>query len=295
MSKLQRGSWLSCVMTLALLWSITLTAGCGGSDVSDDITKMVYPDNEFVLLYDVSAISAGEAYHKFAEEVASEWTQTVGAIGILMDETEEMLLGVTGTGDSYMVMTGKFDFDLIRGELDDNNYERRSFSGHEVWSGGRLWYAATVALMEESEMVLRGEDSVVKHILGSLSRDSGPDDMSPLMRAVEVAGDGWLISGIDQCLNALTGCKRLASSFSAGRQHELSIRHVFMFQNEQAAEMAKNHLQRLIDEGGEEMDEIHDLEADREFVTLSGSIDEDDFYRSYSLSGRGPYEDPPGW
>ena len=289
------GSRPKYAIALALAWGAVLIAGCGGSSGPDDLAGMAHDDTGFVLLYDVAAISDGEAYHGFAEKVSDEWTDKVGDIGILIDETEKMLLGVTRTGESYIVLTGEFTFEYIRDELEDNDYERDSVGGFEVWSGGRLWQASTVALMEESGMVLRGEDSVVEDILRDLSRDPGSADVPPLMRAVEMAGDGWLIDGIDQCVDELRRCERIASSVSTGGRHELIINQVFMFQDERSAEMGRDTIEKLIDESGDEMESIHSLSADGEFVTMSYSIDQKDFYESFSFSGRGPDEDPPGW
>ena len=282
---------LRCAMTLAILWGAALVAGCGSSNTADEIVTMVHDDTSLVLVYDVAAISAGEAYHEFAEKIEDDWDETVGAIGILMDETETMLIGHTEI-DPYIVLKGEFDLEYIRGELEDNEYERDSFRGYEVWSGGGLWNASTVALIEESGIVLRGSDSNVRDILRDLSRGSGPDDVTELMRAVEAAGDGWLLFGVgaEGCPNELRRCEGNATSISRGERFELVVNDVFMFQDERSAELAKDDLEERMEDAEEGVQEIVSLSVDGEFVTLSGRIDEDDFYKSLTIGG-----DVPGW
>ena len=108
---------------IPMLWVTALTGGCAGSDLQDELFTMVHDDTRLVLTYDVAAISAGETYHEFSEKIEDEWDDTVGQVGILMDETDTMLVGFTQI-NPYIALKGEFDLDYIRGELEDNGYER---------------------------------------------------------------------------------------------------------------------------------------------------------------------------
>ena len=272
---------------ITMLRVTTHATACGESDLQNELFNMIHDDTRLALTCDVAAVSAGETYHEFSVE--DEWDDTVGQVGILMDETDTMLVGFTQM-NPCIALKGEFDLDCIRRELEDNGCERDLFSGYEVWNGGALRNAAAIVLLEDSVAVLGGMDSDVRDILRDLSRDSGSDDTTGPMRAMAEARDGWLQAGIEGCPNELRRYEGAAYSISTGERFELAVRHSFMPGDGRSDETARDDVEAMIEHSEEHTWEDVSIPVYADFVTVAGRIDEDDFYES--LSGYGVRRHP---
>ena len=80
-------------MTLSLLLATASIPGCSGSKAPGDPLDMLHDDTILVFVYDMEAIGAGEAGVVLEEKLEDYWDATIGAMGILMNETESLTVG----------------------------------------------------------------------------------------------------------------------------------------------------------------------------------------------------------
>ena len=269
---------LTCAaMTLSLLLATASIPGCSGSKAPGDPLDMLHDDTILVFVYDMEAIGAGEAGVVLEEKLEDYWDATIGAMGILMNETESLTVGAS-EGDGYMILKGEFDFEYIRDDLNDNDYDDDDYRGYEVWSGGGLRDASAVALIEEAGLVLSGSGDEVQDILRNLARDLSARDggVRNTLRAMDRAGEGLVLLGISDCGDELRGCEAIATSISAGDRYEYQFTEVVLFRNERTAESQLDEIEEMSEEGRESFI-MESITLDGEFVIGESSIDEDDF------------------
>ena len=268
---------LTCVaMTLPLLLAAAPMVGCSGSIATVDTLDMLHDDTLAVVVYDMEAINAGQAGDVVEDKLEDYWDNTIGAMGILMNETESLTVGAS-SNDGYKILKGAFDFEYIRENLNDYDYDDDDYRGYEVWSGGGLRDASSVALMEEAGLVLVGSDDTVQDILRNLARDSSArdDDLGDTLRAMDRAGQGWVVLGFSGCPDELTGCQALGASISALDQYEFQLTQVFLFRSGRTAESQLDDIEELYEDRQENLI-TRSFTLDEEFVIFKGGIDEDD-------------------
>ena len=69
----------------------------------------------------------------------------------------------TGDGKRFTLLTGKFDMDVVRGELDDRHFEEDEYRGVEVWKKEAGWGSeadSDVALM--GDLIILGNEEGVE-------------------------------------------------------------------------------------------------------------------------------------
>lgn len=264
-----------------LLLVISVQAGCGGSNVAGDPLDMMLDNTVLAISYDMDAIRAGESISEFEDRLEDDWDEKIGAMGILADETVTLLTGFVGEGGQYMVLTGQFDFEFVRDDLDDLGYDEGQYRDYEIWTGGQLRDISTVALLEDRDTVLTGNGELVEDILRDLSRDSGDRDELDLARAMRRAGDGWLVFGFPDCSTELRGCRAFGGATSAGQRYEIVSTNVFMFRNERTAEARREDVEELPDPSDQVT--VTSVTVEDEFVIAIGTLDEDDFWNALSF------------
>ena len=266
---LMRAAAVLCALTAAVL------AGCGGSSSADPL-DMLLDDTILAYHYDVEAIAAGEAGDTIADRFEDYWDSSFGSIGILMEETKSLTSGGRAQ-DGYTILRGEFDFDYIRDDLSDQDYDDDDYRDQELWTGGSSRGLSSVALIEDDGVVLAGADDAVREILRNLSdgRSASDGDMAETLRAIDRAGEGWLRVGASECANELRGCEAVGRSLAVGGAYEFQDTMAVLFRNERAAESQLDEVEALAEDRDDgtipESVEVHG-----EFVVAEGSIDEDD-------------------
>ena len=277
MTPLNTSPLLICLATmLTLLLTAALLGGCGGSKATADPLEMLLDDTIAVFKYDVKAIDAGEPGDVIGASFEAYWDTSFGSIGVLMDETES-LVAAGRAQDGYAILKGDFDFEYIREDLSDQDYDDDDYRDYELWTGGSRRDISSVALIEEAGVVLAGDDGAVKEILRNLADGQSASDgaMGETLRAMDRAGAGWLMVGIGDCGGDPRGCEAIATSLSVGGSYEFQHTVIVLFRNERTAESQLDE----IEERAEDSDDGSILESvrlDDEFVVVEGNIDEDD-------------------
>ena len=270
---------LSLTYTVVMLYALAtaVLAGCGGPSSATDPLDMLSDDTVVVFAYDMEAVNSGEAGDAIEEMLENYWDTSFGAIGVLMNETESLTVGGRAS-DVYTILKGEFDFEFIRDDLHDNGYEDDDYRGYEVWSGGGLRDASTVALIEEDGLVLAGSDDAVQDILRNLARGASARDgaMRETLRAMDRAGEGWVVLGLSECDDDLRGCEAVAFSIAPGERYEFRVTEVVLFHDERTAESQMDEIEaRAEDDDSGIM--LEELTLEDETVIVVGSIDEDEF------------------
>ena len=194
-----------------------------------------------------------------------------------MDEAEVLTVG--GDEDHiYSIVQGEFDFEHIRDELSDSGYDDDDYRAYEIWTGGGRRDVSTVALIDEDGLVLAGSGDTVERLVRSLARDESArdGDLQDMLRAMDRAGDGWVMVGVNGCADALRGCSASAFSIESRARYELRTTSVFLFRNESAAEAGLDDVEDLLVDDGTGTD-YEEPRLRREIVTVVGTIDQDDF------------------
>ena len=261
--------------SVTLVFALALLTVCGGSDGSGGSLDMLPGDITEVAIYDLESIDKNEQLQDFADERVQDWETSYGAIGILVDEVETVTLA-RSRGGVYVILKGEFDFEYIRDDLDDGDYDDEEFRGYEVWSGGRVDAIPALALMEDDGLVLVGEDNTILDILRNLADDtgSGDDDTGDVLRAVRRAGEGLVVFGGSPCAQQLRGCEAFAGSFTTGDRYEVRFTGSLLFRNGERAEAESEDVEKLFERSG--YMETRSVTTDDEFVILEGILDVDD-------------------
>jgi len=82
--------------------------------------------------------------------------------GIDHNDVSSCVFG-TGPGKRFTLVTGRFDLDEVRGELDDRHFDRDEYRGVEVWKKDTGWgyeQASDVALM--GDLIILGNEEGVE-------------------------------------------------------------------------------------------------------------------------------------
>ena len=270
---------------LAVILFALILIGCSSSNGAGPPLNMVLEETVLLFTYDMRAVGSGETVDEFRERLADDWDPAFGAMGILMDETHALVVGYVEDRSQYSILTGEFDFEYIRDELEVLEYEEDEYRGYEIWTStaGGLRDASKVALLDDSGMVLAGNSELVPDILRDLSRQSGAGVGSDVARAINGTGEGWIRYGVLQCPFELRGCEAIAGTVSRGERYELIVDTVFMFRNDRTAESQMGEIEDLSEE--EETGDFVSVTSNGEYVTLRMSVDEDDFDKVLSFDG----------
>ena len=264
-----------------LLLAAFILAGCSSQKSAGDVFDMLLDDTSGLLVYDIEAINAGESIEEFSVRLENDWDLMFGAMGIPMDQASTLLVGIEQDSSQYSVLSGEFDYDGIREDLDRQGYRDDEYRGYEVWTDGALLNASTVALIEDDGIVLAGNFDLVPNILRDLSMESDDAEELTVVRALEGAPDGWLSRSVNRCPTELRDCEAWASAVSSGERHELVIVHAFMFGDDRSAESQRDTIEDLSE--NMEFSELQSVKLDGEYVTLSVTVAEGDFYRELSF------------
>ena len=265
---------LICIAAVLCGLAVAVMAGCGGSSAADPL-DMLLDDTVGVFAYDMGAIAAGEAGDTIADTFEDYWDSSFGSIGILMNEAESLTVGGRAQ-DIYAIMKGEFDFEYVRDELDDQDYDDDDYRGFELWTGGPRREVSSVALIEDAGVVLAGDHGAVEDVLRNLARELTARDgaMQDTLRAMGRAGDGWVVIGVSEC--PLRGCEAFAYSIAAGDRFEYQFTEAVLFRNERTAESQLDEVEDKAEEG-ERGTIFESVTLDGEFVIVVRLVDEDDF------------------
>ena len=241
---------------------------------------LVPDDASWVQVVDVERFLAGDAPDDSADDFEDEWEDRLDDIGVSLDDLDT-LVQAYGDDGTVLVFGGDLDFEQIRDELDDARYDDDDYQGYEVWDDGNLWVEAAALLDGRGEMVV-GSTDAVEGVLKALSRGSGSllqDDDNDLRRALERAGQGWVVLALEGCQGAgVRGCEAVGAAVSEGSESYLvETTFAYLFRNERTAESELEDLEDYLDDEFSRDVDIEEVKTDGVFVIVTVSVDEDDW------------------
>ena len=241
---------------------------------------LVPDDASWVQVVDVERFLDGDAPDDAADDFEDEWEDRLDDIGVSLDDLDT-LVQAQGDDGTVLVFGGDLDFEQIRDELDDARYDDDDYQGYEVWDDGDLWVEAAALLDGRGEVVV-GSTDAVEGVLKALSRGSGSllqDDDNDLRRALERAGQGWVVFGLEGCQGAgVRGCEAVGASVLEGSESYLvETTFAYLFRNERTAESELEDLEDYLDDEFSRDVDIEEVKTDGKFVIVTVSVDEDDW------------------
>ena len=290
MGKVQRhvstlGPRGSLALFVSALLAMALGAACEdgiGGGPSGDPLGLVPDDAYSVAVVDVEQILQGDAPDDLVEEIEDGWEDALDDMGVDIDDVSTMVIA-RGSEGTTIVLDGEFDFEQVRDELDDADYDDRDYRGYEMWEGGSR-FVSSAALLEGSGQIVLGSVSVVQNVLKDLSRGSGSlldDDQNNVLKALRKAGGGWEVSARETCnYSEVRGCEAIGTTISRGdEQYSVELTLAVLFRSERTAESEMGDLEDEIEDSLPRQMDIEEVRADGEFVIITIAIDEDDWDR----------------
>ena len=280
-------SLLAIILILGGAPSIQACGGGGGFRLADSL-ELVPADAQYVGVIDVEQILAGDVPSVVADQIEDDWEEEFEDIGVFPDELTTYVFAY-GEDWFLVVLEGEFDFEQIRDDLDDGDYDDDRYRGYEIWE--RVAWpneSVALALVEDRGWVVTGGADIVKDVLRLLDRGSGSlldDADSDLGRSLKQAGKGWMVSagaGEEGCLEfELQDCRAVGVSLRSGYEDYLVEATVAaLFRSERTAESEMDNLEEAIEDSFE--GDIIEVRLEGEFVIVTASLEEDEFVGSAS-------------
>ncbi len=261
----------------------------GGSRIPSNYLGFVPEDSTFITIWDVEVVIDGDVPRNLERSFENFYEYRLDEVGVSTDELETLVYVEDSRGeDSLVIAKGDFDFEDIRDELDDLDYEDDKYRDYEIWEDGD-GNAYSISLLGDDEYVLIGytRDSV-QDVLKAVSRERGlvagrPDHN--VNRVMDKVGTGWLIAINSDCqterLIEIRGCEAIGAAFTDGDRDSASVRMVVLLRSESAANRALDDVEDHIDDHGLlfwNLDsDLEDIDTDREFIVVETISYFDDF------------------
>ena len=217
------------------------------------------------------------------EQIQNEWDAFDASLGTGPADVETLFTIRTQSG-GYFVVKGRFDFQDIERELEDSDFEEDTYRDHRIWEHE---YGYSVALFEESDIYIHGDDDAVRNVLRAIARGDGfMDDEAGLRRALGAAGDG-LVRLAMECdavgvhspgsMSSLVGrldesCEGVAVVVSGGDEDRTELVIGYVYRSERRAESAAEALEESMRDSDEMDAEVEDIEVDGDIVVVKLAV-----------------------
>ena len=251
-----------------------------GPNSSGALLALVPEDVQLIAIWDVEELLDGylqEAYPDLGDEGWPEDLSPLfgGRLKIDASYIERYVHTFVGAEEVEMI-SGALEFDDIRDDLDDNDYEESSYRGYELWTN---WSA--FALLEDEGILISGEtENSVKDVLNNLYQDRNSlakavdediaiilNDLGPGAAVMAATVDG--ICPIGRC----QGIGIAVNSYDIDEE-EATAEYRMLFSSERAAEAAADEYDGISDLFEFSLNfHIFDAEANGEFVQGTGTGD----------------------
>ena len=282
------------ILLIASLIAAIAGQACGGDEggaLSTGSLGLVPDDFYGVTVVNVEQILRGDVPRQLEDQLEDQWEDELEQIGVSIDDLTTLVIAY-GEDGRLIVLEGEIDFEDVRDELDDADYDDDRYQGFEVWEEGRQFVEMDVVLVEMAALLEeRGEErgqmvignaEAVEDALKTLNRGSGSlldDAASDLGRVLGVAGEGWVVFGREGCdVYEVRGCLASGTAFHRGdADYLVELTAAFLFRNERTAESEMEDLEDEIDDGLSRDFDIEEVRLEGEFVIMTISVDEDDW------------------
>ena len=269
------GALVVLILVAAAAFYFTADDGPPGAG---SLLGLVPADVEYIAIWDVAEMLEGDILEGFSTPDPDDWLGSLSAplgreLGLEPTNIEQYVQTLVGRSEVEMV-SGEFEFDDLRNDLDRQGYDDSSYRGYEVWTGWR-----TYALLEKEGFIITGDtEDAVEEILNNLYRggeslgSAREEDLARIVRELGqapalVATTNLVVCQVRRCQGigiAVTGYN-IADEEATGEFRML-------FSSERAAEAAADEYDDVSDfyENWINFD-IYDAEVDGEFVRGTGT------------------------
>ena len=273
--------------------ALAVALGCGGGGSQTPILA----GSDYAVMVDVAALLESSEIPMGVGEFASglpsvsqfddpaEWKEELRDdfedAGFEPADSISVWAEVSHVGQHYSYAVGGLDFAAYRDKMDDDGVKEGGYRGFEVWGGGSSW---TRAILEDREMLVVGRhEGTVKEVVKAFDRGEGfADESSPLMRALDKAGDGLVTRAFENCDSSRSGarvvfrysssaCRAVAESVKGGDAGKVEIFGVYLFSSERRAQSSLDDIEDILYESSADVD-FEEIKADGEFVTYRATI-----------------------
>ena len=238
-------------VALFLLVMIAPATGCGlvGDSLPgpSSALELVPADTDGVFRLDLPAIANNPDLQENSHEFTVDWLVNldleaeeawIGNIEVDLAPAEEMFYLISDT--DMVLLRGDLQFEDLREDLEDANYEETTYRGYEIWASPQWNFAL---LEDDGYLVYSSTVSAVEGVLKDLYRGDGSladEEDAELERILSKMGDAPAVMALagDHCPDrrcqgfgvAFTGTDSLAENLIAD--------FVVLYSSDQAAERA---------------------------------------------------------
>lgn len=268
------------VLVIGALFGYQLFLSDDGPRSPGSLLALVPEDSNYVAIWNVEEVLEGNLLEALEDPDPDDWMADLSMAfgGELQLEPEyiDTYVQMLIQAGEVEIVSGQFQYDDIRDDLDDANYEESSYRGYELWSGWRSF-----ALLEGDGFIISGntEDSV-KDVLSNLYRDGGSLENSKdldIARLLDELDQGavLLATNADGACT-VRRCQGIGIAVNGyDIDDEVTIEYRLLFSSERAAESAADEYDQISDlfDLWLRLD-IYDTEADGKFVRGIGTGNE---------------------
>ena len=233
-----------------------------------------------VVQWDVESLLNYDGLDDLQDEFLEAWAW-VEEYGIFLDDVTKVVSANDDRSNSLWLLSGEFEWDDVRDDLDDVGFNDSEYRNVEVWEESSR--GLTVGLLEDRGLVVISspEDDGVKDVIRALQSGEGFlfEDMDlEITRVLSRVKVGFQMMAEEGCGEVdLRSCKGVA--YSVGRELDgfsLDLEWVFLFRSDSSARSGSSDIEDYFeDEMPSEVD-VEDVEQDGEFVVVRTTIDEED-------------------
>ena len=244
-------------LALIMLVIIGAVTGCGESLPSPNSALDLVPeDADAVFRLDLPAIAEDPDLLENAHEISGDWLiyvdweaeeATIGNLEVDLALVEEVFYLIDDT--DIILLRGDLQFEDLREDLEDANYEETPYRGYEAWASPQWNFAL---LEDDGYLIYSPSMSAVEGILKNLYRGDGSlaaDEDAELKRILNKMGDAPAVMAMagEHCPD--NRCQGLGVAFTGtdSQGEKLTADFVVLYSSERAAEQAADDYDTIAD------------------------------------------------
>ena len=233
-----------------------------------------------VVQWDVASLLNDEGLDDLQDKFLEAW-EWVEEYGIFLDDVTNVVSANDDRSNSLWLLSGEFEWDDVRDDLDDVGFDDSEYRNVEVWEESSR--GLTVGLLEDRGLVVISspEDDGVKDVIRALQSGEGflfEDTDLEITRVLGRVKVGFQMMAEEGCGDVdVRSCKGVAYSVGRGEDElTLNLEWVFLFRSDSSARSGSSDIEDYFeDEMPSEVD-VEDVEQDGEYVVVRATIDEED-------------------
>lgn len=261
-------------------------AGCAnGPNIPDEPDEPVglAPDESVeIVVIDVQRTLSGDAPSDFQGGFVGELGANLNEIGVEMEDVSTIVIAVVRDGPDAFIASGNLDFEQVRRGLHNVGMSEEQYHGFELWEGGQLEWARSVAVLEDAGHIVVGKQAggSPPRILRGLDEEErliAYSQDSPVHALIERAGDAWYVGiSIEESCGRIDvrECEAVAWANDSDGDN-MTSRWIYHFADERAAGAAVEHLEDLFGRTGRLA--VEDISEDGRHVTVTTTLAKSDW------------------